>query len=129
MGEGTGGCQLLADEIAGGDVGDTEELGEAAGVGALPYARGPEEHPLHVPATGIPPPRHPLVCISLRGGQRPDPPPRRRGRQTDGGAGSQQAVQSRHLREERRESSDPCFVLGLGWGVEGLGRTRGWWSG
>lgn len=46
------GGELLADEIARGDVGDAEESREAAGVGALADAGAAEEHPLHVPVLG-----------------------------------------------------------------------------
>lgn len=53
MRERAGGGELLADEIARGDVGDAEESGEAAGVGALADAGAAEEHPLHVPVLGI----------------------------------------------------------------------------
>lgn len=40
----------MADEVAGGDVGNAEELGEAGGVGALADSRAAEENPLDIPA-------------------------------------------------------------------------------
>ena len=43
----------MADEIAGGDVRDAEEVAEAAGVGALADAGATQEHPLHVPLRRI----------------------------------------------------------------------------
>jgi hypothetical protein len=44
--EGTGGGELFADEIAGGDVRDTEEVREARGVGAFSDAGAAKENPL-----------------------------------------------------------------------------------
>lgn len=49
-GEGAGGGELVADEVAGGDVGNGEELGEAGGVGALADSRAAKEHPLDISA-------------------------------------------------------------------------------
>ena len=39
----------MADEIAGGDVRDAEEVAEAAGIGAFSDARATQEHPLDIP--------------------------------------------------------------------------------
>ena len=50
--EGTGGGELFADEIAGGDVWDAEEVGEAGSVGAFSDARAAKEHPLDVSVLG-----------------------------------------------------------------------------
>lgn len=44
--EGAGRGELVADEIAGGDVRDTEEFGEARGVGAFSDAWAAKENPL-----------------------------------------------------------------------------------
>lgn len=119
FGERTRGCELVTNEIASGDVGHAEEPREAARVGPLPDARAAQEHPLHVPAPGIPPRRHPLSGLARREREarfrchRRDPPPRRA--RIDGGVSSQQAAQGRHLaREERRPLRSPfdCSVCG-----------------
>lgn len=73
MRERAGGRQLLADEIAGGDVGDAEENGEAAGIGALADTGAAEEHPLHVPVLRISAASRTRVCregVQWRGGRR-----------------------------------------------------------
>jgi hypothetical protein len=44
--EGTGGGELFANEIAGGDVRDTEEVREARGVGAFSDTGAAKENPL-----------------------------------------------------------------------------------
>ena len=51
--ERTRGGELFADEIAGGDVRDSEEVAEPAGVGAFTNAGDAEEDPLHVPLLRI----------------------------------------------------------------------------
>lgn len=56
VGEGARGGQGVADEVAGGDVRDAEQLREAAGVGALAHPGAPEEHPLHAPPVLLIPP-------------------------------------------------------------------------
>ena len=55
MRERTGGSEFFADEIAGGNVRNAEEVAEAASVGALSDAGAAEEHPLHVPVLRISP--------------------------------------------------------------------------
>ncbi|RWW63873.1 hypothetical protein BHE74_00028930 [Ensete ventricosum] len=119
FGERTRGCELVTDEIAGGDVGHAEEPREAARVGPLPDARAAQEHPLHVPAPGIPPRRHPLSGQARREREtrlrchRRDPPHRHA--RIDGGVSTQQAAQGRHLAgEERRPLRSPfdCSVCG-----------------
>lgn len=47
--KGAVGGELVADEIAGGDVRDAEEVAEAAGIGAFSDARATQEHPLDIP--------------------------------------------------------------------------------
>lgn len=51
--EGARGGEFFANEITGGDMRDAEELGEAAGVGALADARAAQENPLDVSVLGI----------------------------------------------------------------------------
>lgn len=51
-GERTGGSKLLADEISGGDVRNTEKTRESAGVSPLSDTGTTEEHPLHVSLLG-----------------------------------------------------------------------------
>lgn len=50
----------MADEVAGGDVGDGEELGEAGSVGALADSWAAKEHPLDISG----------LARSINGGQR-----------------------------------------------------------
>lgn len=85
MRERAGGGELLADEVTGGDVGDSDELGEPAGVSALPDPGAAEEHPLHVPLEGL---------LRRQGGE--PPPSRRSGRREGGGGGSEEAMDDRH---------------------------------
>lgn len=44
--------EFFANEITGGDMRDAEELGEAAGVGALADARAAQENPLNISVLG-----------------------------------------------------------------------------
>jgi hypothetical protein len=103
VGEGARGGQGVADEVAGGDVRDAEQLREAAGVGALPHPGAPEEHPLHAPPVLLIPPPAP-------GRRRPHPRPRPRrllrqrrprssgqGSPGRGGEGADRARHPRHL--------------------------------
>lgn len=60
--EGARGGQGVADEVAGGNVWDAEQLREAAGVGALPHPGAPEERPLHAPPVLRTPPPAPDRC-------------------------------------------------------------------
>jgi hypothetical protein len=50
--KGAGGGELFEDEIAGGDVGDAEEVGEGGRVGALSDTGAAEERPLDVSVLG-----------------------------------------------------------------------------
>jgi len=55
--EGARGGEFVANEIAGGDVRNGKEVGEATGVGAFADAGTAEEHPLHAPLAQVVSPR------------------------------------------------------------------------
>lgn len=63
--EGTSGSKFLADEIAGGNVRDTEEGTEAAGVCTFSDAWAAKENPLDIPALGICSGREKIVRVSV----------------------------------------------------------------
>ncbi|RWW65022.1 hypothetical protein BHE74_00027705 [Ensete ventricosum] len=75
-------------------MGGSDELGEPAGISALPDPGAAEEHPLHVPLEGP---------LRRQGGE--PPPSRRSGRREGGGGGSVEAMEDRHRGNRARTVS------------------------